>query len=74
MTKSLVEMAADIMAAQASQSRMTPEEITEGLQKTYAALRKIQGQEGGELEVAESASSVGESSSNSPKATWPLTG
>jgi predicted transcriptional regulator len=53
MVKSLVEMAADIMAAQASQSRMTPEEITEGLQKTYAALRKIQAQEGGELEVVQ---------------------
>ena len=29
MAKTLVEMAAEIIAAQASQSRMTPEEITE---------------------------------------------
>lgn len=47
MEKSLVEMAAEIIAAQASQSRMTPEEITEGLQKTYATLQRIQSQEEG---------------------------
>lgn len=47
MTKSLVEMAAEIIAAQASQSRMTPEEITEGLQKTYEALQRIQSREEG---------------------------
>jgi len=53
MAKSLVEMAAEIMAAQASQSRMTPEEITEGLQKTYAALQRIQSREEGGLEAIE---------------------
>lgn len=47
MAKSLVEMAAEIIAAQASQSRMTPEEITEGLQKIYAALQRIHSQEEG---------------------------
>jgi len=47
MAKSLVEMAAEIIAAQASQSRMTPDEITEGLQKTYEALQRIQSREEG---------------------------
>jgi predicted transcriptional regulator len=53
MAKSLVEMAAEIMAAQASQSRMTPEEITEGLQRTYAALQRIHVREEGGPEAAE---------------------
>ena len=47
MEKSLVEMAAEIIQAQASQSRMTPDEITEGLQKTYEALKRIQSHEQG---------------------------
>ena len=56
MAKNLVEMAAEIIAAQASQSRMTPEEITEGLQKTYEALQRIQTrEEGGPEAVPEKA-------------------
>lgn len=53
MAKSLVEMAAEIIAAQASQSRMTPEEIAEGLQKTYSALQGIQSREEGGPEAVE---------------------
>jgi predicted transcriptional regulator len=53
MTKTLVEMAAEIIAAQASQSRMTPEEITEGLERTYGALQRIQAREEGAPEPLE---------------------
>ena len=53
MAKSMVEMAAEIIAAQASQGRMTPEEITEGLQKTYGALQRIQAREEGAPEPVE---------------------
>jgi predicted transcriptional regulator len=53
MAKSLVEMAAEIIAAQASQSRMTPEEITEGLERTYGALQRIQAREEGVPEPLE---------------------
>ncbi len=64
MAKSLVEMAAEIIAAQASQSRMTPDEITEGLQKTYEALQRIQGREEGAPEaVTEKISRIAPSAS-----------
>ncbi len=42
MTKSLVEMAAEIVAAQASHTRMSPEEMAEGLKKIYDALESIE--------------------------------
>ena len=47
MAKSLVEMAAEIIAAQASQSRMSLEEIADGLKKTYSVLQGIRFQEEG---------------------------
>ena len=53
MARTLVEMAAEIIAAQASQSRMTPEEITEGLERTYGALQRIQAREEGAPEPLE---------------------
>ena len=45
MEKTLVEMAADIVAAQAGQTRMTPEEIARALSKTYEALKSVKAKE-----------------------------
>jgi len=42
MSKSLVEMAADIVQAQSSSKSMTAEEITSALQCTYKALQELQ--------------------------------
>jgi predicted transcriptional regulator len=42
MSKSLVEMAADIVAAQASHRSLPPEEIEESLRRTFQTLKEIQ--------------------------------
>lgn len=42
MTKSLVEMAAEIISVQASHTRMSPEEIADGIRKIYEALKSIE--------------------------------
>ncbi len=47
MAKSLTEMAADIVAAQAGVTRMSAEELTEVLTKTYQSLKRIKNQEEG---------------------------
>ena len=47
MDKTLVEMAAEIVQAQAGQTRMTPDEIADVLQKTYEALRGVKRREEG---------------------------
>lgn len=56
MPKSLVEMASEIIAAQASHSPMSPEEISEGVRKIFEVLQRLQAQEarltGGEGEGA----------------------
>jgi predicted transcriptional regulator len=46
MEKTLVEMAAEIVQAQAGETRMTPEEIADALNKTYEALRSLKAKEG----------------------------
>ncbi len=58
MTKSLTEMAVEIVQAQAGQGKMSPEEIESALQKTYATLRDIQGVEEGNKAVEESEEST----------------
>ena len=45
MAKTLVEMAAEIVQAQAGQTEMTPAEIAEALNKTYEALRSVEAKE-----------------------------
>ena len=45
MEKTLVEMAAEIVRAQAGQTRMTPDEIAEALNKTYEALKSVKAKE-----------------------------
>lgn len=47
MAKTLTEMAADIVAAQAGVTRMLAEEMSEALTRTYDSLRKIKGLEEG---------------------------
>jgi len=47
MEKTLVEMAAEIVQAQAGQARMTPDEIVHALSKTYEALRSVKRSEEG---------------------------
>ena len=42
MSKSLVEMAAEIVAAQASHRSLPPEEIEQSLRKTFETLKEIQ--------------------------------
>ena len=42
MSKSLVEMAAEIVAAQASHRALPPEEIEQSLRKTFETLKEIQ--------------------------------
>ena len=45
MGKTLVEMAAEIVQAQAGQTSMTPEEIVDALSKTYEALKSVKAKE-----------------------------
>ena len=52
MAKTLVEMAAEIVQAQAGVARMSPEEIESCLQKTYTTLKEINGREHGETAEA----------------------
>ena len=42
MTKSLVEMCVDIVAAQASQTNLSPEEMAESLHKVFQTLQEVQ--------------------------------
>lgn len=42
MSKSLVEMASEIVAAQARHAPMTPEDISEGVRKVFAMLQQLQ--------------------------------
>jgi len=50
MAKTLVEMAAEIVRAQAGETRMTPDEIVHALSKTYEALRSVRQKEEGPVE------------------------
>jgi predicted transcriptional regulator len=52
MSKSLVEMSAEIVAAQASHTPLPPEEIAESLRKIFVTLKDIQSQGNG-LEIEE---------------------
>ena len=45
MAKTLVEMAAEIVRAQAGQTSMTPEEIVDALSKTYEGLKSVKAKE-----------------------------
>ena len=45
MPKSLVEMCADIVAAQASQLHLSPEEMAESLHKVFQTLQEVQQQD-----------------------------
>ncbi len=42
MTKKLIEIASDIVQAQATRASMTPEEITSSLQRVFRALQQMQ--------------------------------
>jgi len=45
MDKTLVQMAAEIVQAQAGQTSMTPEEIVDALSKTYEGLKSVKAKE-----------------------------
>jgi predicted transcriptional regulator len=47
MAKTLTEMAAEIVKAQAGVTRMSADELSEALAKTYDSLRRIEGREEG---------------------------
>lgn len=47
MPKSLVEMASEIVAAQASHTPMSPEEISEGVRRVFEVLQNLQAAEAG---------------------------
>lgn len=47
MPKTLVEMASEIVAAQASHTPMTPEEISEGVRRIFEVLHNLQSLEAG---------------------------
>src|SRR5262249_11973552 len=49
MSKSLVEMASEIIAAQARHAPMSPEEISEGVKKVFVILQQLQVLESGML-------------------------
>jgi predicted transcriptional regulator len=57
MPKSLVEMASEIVAAQASHIPMSPEDISEGVRKVFVVLQNLQALEAGissgDLETAQ---------------------
>jgi predicted transcriptional regulator len=53
MAKSLYELAAEIVAAQAAASKLSSEEINELIKQTYESLKKVKAdEEGGEAEEA----------------------
>lgn len=47
MPKSLVEMASEIVAAQASHTPMSPEEISDGVRRVFEVLQSLQASEAG---------------------------
>ena len=47
MSKSLVEMASEIIAGQVRHAPMSPEEISEGVKKVFVILQQLQGLEAG---------------------------
>jgi predicted transcriptional regulator len=47
MSKSLVEMASEIVAAQARQAPMSPEDISAGVKRVFAILQQLQALEAG---------------------------
>ena len=49
MSKSLVEMASEIVAAQARQAPMSHEDISAGVKKVFAILQQLQALEAGML-------------------------
>ena len=54
MSKSLVEMASEIVAAQARQGPMSPDEISSGVKKVFAMLQQLQVLEAGMPSISES--------------------
>jgi predicted transcriptional regulator len=54
MPKSLVEMASEIVAAQASHTSMSPEEISEGVRRVFEVLQSLQAAETGMMSGGES--------------------
>ena len=54
MSKSLVEMASEIVAAQARQAPMSHEEISAGVKKVFAMLQQLQALEAGMSGTSES--------------------
>ena len=61
MSKSLVEMSAEIVTAQASHSRLSPEDIADSLRKVFQTLKEIQ-QSGNGTELEEAISKDPQSS------------
>ena len=61
MSKSLVEMSAEIVTAQASHSHLTPEDIADSLRKVFQTLKEIQ-QSGNGTEFEETVSKDPQSS------------
>ena len=53
MAKSLVEMASEIVAAQARQAPMSPDDISTGVKKVFAILQQLQALEAGMLGASE---------------------
>ncbi len=53
MSKSLVEMASEIIAAQARHAPMSPEEISEGVKKVFVILQQLQVLESGMPSLSE---------------------
>ena len=54
MSKSLVEMASEIVAAQARQAPMSPEDISVGVKKVFTILQQLQTLEAGMLGASDS--------------------
>lgn len=67
MPKSLVEMAADIISAQASHSRMTAEEMTDSIEKVFGKLKEIKSAETTGTEIAETKEGLANKPQISPK-------
>jgi predicted transcriptional regulator len=53
MPKSLVEMASEIVAAQASHTPMSPEELSEGVRRVFEVLQHLQASESGMVSSGE---------------------
>ncbi len=69
MPKTLLEMAAEIITAQATHSRMSSEDLSESLEKVFTSLKALKGKEEGTPSKEDKAEEIRERAKTDPTAT-----